>query len=261
MNPDDIGKTADAVKATAQALTIPDEVKTEALKPMAKSFGQVSKALVDLVFSPLIQRGIIKRAKLDSLAAQAVQFFEDHPNASYDQAKSMLLIKEFEDSRYSIDDDYMRTRFAKLLSNTADKNTNSQITPMFSTVLSNLTPESAQSLKFLSKQVYTPAIWLKAVNEVGGAIEDSQIMYGLGGSDQYLSDGILDELSALGLISLSKHSPLVDASNKNVDPYAGLYDALNFSVKSTEANGINIQEFKGAINLTIFGKNFVKAVM
>ena len=127
MNPDDIGKTADAVKAAADVVSIPEEVKVEMLTPPATSLGQVFRAIIDLTLGDFISKGIIKRARIDELSNQAVLFFNDHPNATYDEAKTMLLAKEIDDSKFSIDDEYMRTRFAKLIANTADSNTGADV--------------------------------------------------------------------------------------------------------------------------------------
>ena len=54
MNPDDIGKTADAVKAAADAFSIPEEVKAEMLTPPATSLGQVFGAIIDLTLGGFI---------------------------------------------------------------------------------------------------------------------------------------------------------------------------------------------------------------
>lgn len=260
MDPENIGKVADAVKATADAVSVPDEVKVEVLKPGATSMGEVFQSLIDLTLGTLIERGIIKRAKINSLQQQAVKFYQANPDASYDDAKAMLLVKEVEDSKFSIENDEMRTRFAKLIANTANKKTNQAITPLFSTVLSNLSPESASALEFLAKQVYTPAIWLKVHNQQGGTIEDSQIAYGTNVPNFYLSNGVLDQLSSLGLILLQNGVTVSSVDNKDKDYYVGLTNFIDIMYAAQRTDKFTIGKSNGVVSLTHFGKEFVKAV-
>ncbi|MBJ7658732.1 Abi-alpha family protein [Weissella confusa] len=256
MNPDDIVKTADAVKAVADAFSIPEEVKAEMLTPPATSLGQVFGAIIDLVFGNVISKGIIKRAKIDELNRQAVSFFNDHPNATYDEAKTMLLAKEIDDSKFSIDDEYMRTRFAKLIANTADSNTNSLITPYYSNVLANLSSDAAKLFEDMSTRVYTIISIYSLKSSSGGdsSINNTVVetSYGV-----IINTDLLNQLQALGLIAIDKNWHLKDTTDASNNIYGHIQSTMK--CYGIDPDSPNVSVDFGSAWLTDFGRSFYKA--
>ncbi len=254
MDPETVGKTADALKATANAVSVPDEVKVEVLKPGATSLGQVFQSIIDLTLGGFISRGIIKRAKINSLSNQAVNFFNQNPNATYDDAKTMLLVKELEDSKFSIEDDDMRTKFAKLIAASADKNRNKGISPNYSNVLANLTPESANLLVRMSDKEFVPVGFFKIINQdTGHTFKNVAHILEFDHKLLMPERGILDELKGLGLLDFSEDVQVV-----NQELYQQI-DLLEVEQVQSLDYGVTTYEH-GSAWLTLFGKAFTDIV-
>lgn len=256
MNPDDIGKTADAVKAAADVVSIPEEVKVEMLTPPATSLGQVFRAIIDLTLGDFISKGIIKRARIDELSNQAVLFFNDHPNATYDEAKTMLLAKEIDDSKFSIDDEYMRTRFAKLIANTADSNTNSRITPYYSNVLANLSSDAAKLFEDMSTRVYTIISIYSLKSSFGGdsSVNNTVVETSY---EVMINTDLLNQPQALGLIAIDKNWHLKDTADASNNMYGHIQSSMKHY--GIDPDSPNVNADFGSAWLTDFGKYFYNA--
>ena len=255
MNPDDIGKTADAVKAVADAFSIPEEVKAEMLTPPATSLGQAFGAIIDLTLGDFISKGIIKRAKINELNRQAVSFFNDHPNATYDEAKTMLLAKEIDDSKFSIDDEYMRTRFAKLIANTADSNTNSLITPYYSNVLANLSSDAAKLFEDMSTRVYTIISIYSLKSSGGDSIINNTVVET--SYEVMIHTDLLNQLQALGLIEIDRNWHLKDTADESNNLYGHIQSSMKYY--GIDPDSPNVDADFGSAWLTDFGKSFYNA--
>lgn len=255
MDPETFGKAADALKVTAEAVSVPDEVKSELLKPGATSLGQVFQSIIDFTLGGFISRGIIKRAKINSLSSQAVEFFNHNPNATYDDAKTMLLVKELEDSKFSIEDDDMRTRFAKLIAASADSTRNNTISPNYSSVLASLNSDTASLLDTLSLSVYSAVGFIEVVDpKTGGSY--MPLDYYLQFNDALIDfpNGALDELESLGLIELRNDLSIA------ADLYSKINNLSNKLNESNTDNNIKYEVKYGVAYLTEFGKSFIKIV-
>lgn len=255
MDPDTIGKSADAAKAIAEALSVPNEVKTEVLKPGATSLGQAFQSIIVLTLGGFISRGIIKQAKITSLSQQAVEFFNQNPDASYDDAKTMLLVKEVEDSKFSIDEDDMRTRFAKLIATTADAKRNTNVSPNYSTVLASLDSQTASLLETLSTVVYSAVGFLEEVDpETGGSYKPINYYVQLNDTLIDFPRGALDELKSLGLIELKNDISL------SKELYSLIDIIVNQTNERIDNDNVKYEVKYGVAYLTEFGKSFIDIV-
>ncbi|RRG18224.1 DUF4393 domain-containing protein [Weissella viridescens] len=195
------GKIADAVK-------VPDEVKNQALLPAATSIGgrlgrffkrnQVNQRAAE----------IVEEQFLEQLSKEASLYFNNHPNATIDEAKERLIYKQIDDSTYSIDNEEMRTLFAKLIANTADTNTNAAITPYYSQVLSNLSPKTAKLLLDLSENTATPIMEIVYSDHTSTMVqlrqEKESIQSTDGAINQFISQGLVE----IGDFQNDNHSDL-----------------------------------------------------
>lgn len=240
MDPDSITELAKASGKIADAVNVPDEVKTQVLLPVATSIGgrlgrffkrnQVNKRAEE----------IVEERFLEQLSTEASLYFNTHPNATLDEAKERLIYKQIDDSTYSIDNEDMRTLFAKLIANTADKNTNEAITPYYSQVLSNLSPTTAKLLLDMSKNSFTPMLETADPREIFIQLRNDLI------SIQNTHSAI-NQFASLGLIEMDTLH-VTDKAN-----FLKLYITAKYQ--------LNTEQYRvGEIIFTEFGTSFIKSV-
>lgn len=240
MDDESIKAVANATNRIAEAVSIPEEVKTELLIPSAGVIGQRLRRLFNRNQFTKRAEEIIEEKYLIDLADRTEKYFRNHENPTLDEAKDYLLRKQIDDSRFSIDNDQMRELFAKLISKTADKNTNENITPYFSNVLSNLSPESAKLLLCISKNSYTPIIEIADPRKILVQINKRQ-------ESIQETKSAINQLESLGLLELDTLH--LTEQNDQLNQYAS--NILN----------LNSEQYRiGQITLTEFGIAFVKSV-
>ncbi|TGE72439.1 Abi-alpha family protein [Weissella confusa] len=253
MDPDTIGKLADATKAGADALSLPDEVKTAALKKPAQTIGDIVTRFFNRNQLAKREQEIVEDGYLSALAAQTQIYFDENPHATLDESKAFLIGKQIQDSRFSIDNQTMRQRFAKLISATADATRNSSISPNYSSVLANLTPESADLLIRMSNKEFVPVGFFKIVEqETGNTIKNITQVLEIDHQLLMPAQGTLDELRGLGLLDFSEEA----TTNKE------LYQQIDLlELEQTQNNNLGKTTYHHGITwLTIFGKSFIDVV-
>lgn len=125
---------------------LPNSTKKALFDPIADPLGRAIGAALCLCFQKPIKYQIIKKAEFDDLAIRATRYFSEVPPERRTDKKMGLLIKAIESSQYSLSESAMRELFAKLISRTIDKEFVDDITPYFSTILSNIGTNDARFL-------------------------------------------------------------------------------------------------------------------
>ncbi|WP_419154255.1 Abi-alpha family protein [Weissella viridescens] len=240
MDSDPITEVAKASGKIADAVKVPDEVKNEVLLPAATSIGGRLGRFFKR--NQVNQRAseIVEEQFLEQLSKEASLYFNNHPSATLDEAKERLIYKQIDDSTYSIDNDDMRTLFAKLIAHTADKNTNTDISPHYSQVLSNLSPSTAQLLLSMSKNSYTPMLETADPREIFIQLDRLP-------SSIQNTNGAIDQLASLGLIELD---------TLHVTERATLLEAFIAKVNQLNQNQYRL----GEITFTEFGNSFINSI-
>ncbi|WP_146038323.1 Abi-alpha family protein, partial [Fructilactobacillus sanfranciscensis] len=130
---------------------------TESLKklfgPSCNAVGQATGAIFKFTFSPLIKYNITKQKEFDDLTNGVAEKAGKIPENHLDDSKMNQVLKIIESSQYSISDKNIRDMYKNLISNSLDDRKNRHINNYFSTIISNLSPESAIFLNKLYKNI------------------------------------------------------------------------------------------------------------
>lgn len=258
---------------------LPKKFLEKLLNPSADVVGQGLAGIFYFVFQHPMKFGIIKRKELSDLASKTYEEISNIPYEHRDNDKLGLTLKSLEDSRYSLDDNDMRSWFSRLISSSVDDRKNSSLSPYYSTILSNLNGDSARFLLNFKKLYYINQFAPCPVAKVIGGGKSrgyhdvlnnlvywdylstnfSSLTYDVFSSNvDSIDDSILNVLSSFNIINIT------------YDSYPGndmATDTFNFfehykpftDLKNNSSNEIKIQ--KGLLSLTEFGKSFVDVAM
>lgn len=139
--------------------SLPEQARESLINPPAKAIGDGLGGIFTWIFHKPIEYSAIERAKVESLKHMTAEKMSKIPQDKMTLDKKGLMIKALEDSRYSLDNKLMREYFSTLLSKTANKDTANEISPYFSTLLSNLSPDDARFLKLFKKHYEKEPGW------------------------------------------------------------------------------------------------------
>lgn len=121
---------------------------------LKKPFTAVGRAITDVVegiahllLDPVRKFNIQREANLEKFKQEVEDSIKNIPEENIDNSKMGVVLKTIEDSRYQLNDDEIRKLFVKLISASLDDRVNSDITPLFSSIISNMTPKVATLLK------------------------------------------------------------------------------------------------------------------
>ena len=148
-------------------LPISSETGDALAKPIAESVGNAGKDILEAVFHVAldgIRRFNMQRQfKLDKFQKELEEGTSSIPLENRDDSKLGLVLKAVEDSKYQLDEDDIRELFTKLITSTLDNRKNDKVLPIFSTIISNMTPSEANLLKslYLYTLSLTPYVELK----------------------------------------------------------------------------------------------------
>ncbi|MEW2975515.1 Abi-alpha family protein [Weissella confusa] len=254
MDQDTIGKVADAAKSVTDAVSIPPEVKTTLLTPIAEKIGQVFQARSTVKHFEIENQAIVMHGYQEKLKERVQELLSAQPNLTFTEVNEFLLRKQINDSQYSINDEYMRERFAKLISSTVSDNNNS-ITPFYSDVLSNLNTETATLLISFTHMDMNPVAYFgPSRTAFVGYFEPTTVQ------DQFIpnaiiSQGEINQLVSLGLVEMQNDYRIRFSNQPDVD----LYAKIKWLAQIHGFSENDIVSY-AAVGLTEFGKNFIKVV-
>ena len=126
--------------------SLPQQAQQNLVNPPTKAIGDGLGGIFMWVFHKPIEYLAVEQAKVESLKHMTAEKLSKIPKDKMSLDKRGLMIKELEDSKYSLDSDLMREYFSTLIAKTANTDTSNNILPYFSTLLSNLSPKEAKFL-------------------------------------------------------------------------------------------------------------------
>ena len=247
---DAIGKVSDLINPT-------DEVKKAGFVPIAKRIAQTFLNKQNLKNRELDDKNIILKEWQKQLAKRTEIFLSENPEASYNEANEYLLKKQIADSTFSLNNNYMRERFAKLIATTA-MDFDNEVTPLFSNVLSNLDHTTAKLFFDFKNNPYglSPMIYFgnkyTAIYSYHKHIANSTGSYE---SITKIAESEIAQLISLGLIAVIEDYKLFIPSKPDNDLYATIR-------RTAQSIGMNEGDIKShaAIRITDFGEKFFKVV-
>lgn len=137
------------IKALADA--VPQSTKEKLFNPTADAIGQGVGGIFTWIFRKPIEFGIIKKAEFADLANKTAEKLKTIPEENRDDDKFGLTIKTLEQSKYSINDEMLRSWFSTLVANSVDNRVNGQLSPYFPTILGNLSHNDAVFLSHFNR--------------------------------------------------------------------------------------------------------------
>lgn len=260
MDPDNLLNTtksvADATGKIADAVKVPDEVKKAGLLPLLDRMAKTFQNKRNLRNVELDNENIILQEYQRKLLERTQSFLEEIPNATFNEANEYLLRKQIDDSQFSINNEYMRDRFAKLIATTATTKTD-YISPNYSNVLSNLDSNTATLLVNLSRSHLNP---LSYFGNPRTAIFSFLLPHPFKANSLIMSKGLksngaIDELASLGLILIRDNFMISTPDYPTKNLYTNI-DSFAFDLGFTTED----RSSHAAIELTSFGRKFIEVV-
>lgn len=253
-------------------LPLIDDIQKELIQPPANSLGRAGKDILDGVFNlalgPVRKYNIVKDKELEDFANKINNKTEEIAPENRDSSKIGLVLKSIEDSKYQLNEETMRELFSTLISNSLDKSKNSNLTPKYSEILSNMSVSEALLLHrmYNSYHQLVPSIdiHLKTSGSVGSQkITNTFLLF----DDSYTNTYTLP-LSLLESSNLIKFNKDTWLTHEYFQQRYDTFEQSHFK-KLKEANFFGeidptLHTFelnKSYYSFTVFGLSFCKLVM
>lgn len=264
---------------------LPSTTKELLLNDTADAIGRSVGGLFYLIGSPLIKIGIIKKQEFYDLTNKAAQKIDKIPVDRRDVNKLGLMLKAIENAKYSLDSEILRDYFSELIASSIDKNNGFYISPMFSTILANMSRKDAEFIaKFKDNNAHPKYSGLAVLNlktsysseysldhsdidpNTFDYLEEHTVIVKNGNSTSYANyDQQINFFQANGIleISFNEYPTEFDAQFDKYSQFKKLeYNIKMLKAKARiEASYDQIELEKGAIKLTALGKSFVRCVV
>lgn len=249
---------------------LPDDTTEKLLNPGANSLGSAIGTVFDagfhFILDPLRKYNITKDAELAEFSREISKNINKIPVENRDGSKMKLVLKAIDDSKYRLDNDFMRKAFARLLTKGLDNRHNDEFYPVYSDILSNMSVDEAVLIKRindnLGSQILTVVCQAKDKN--------SAEKYDLS-KNVFLFDNSLQSVDLDIPIKLLENSGLIEWS-KNIwlsnKHYIKQYENFESKVKNEGTFDQELQNDnrtlvfeRGFISLTEFGKSFTNLII
>ncbi|EGP5556656.1 DUF4393 domain-containing protein [Enterococcus faecium] len=249
---------------------IPKELIVNTLGPATKSIGEGLGGIVNYVMGPLRRLNVTSEKSYQDFVNKINTKTESIPDENRDTSKFGLALKTMEDSRYQIEEEDMREYFANLLAGLIDNRKNSNASPRFSTILSELTTTDAYLLSKIYLNPVLPTVSLRVEKRDGNGITlvNDLILFDPLNPDS--ANPTIETLQSYGLIEIRPQIGLT--SEKNIDIYnqferSQFYKSITESIeerykqdplfKDTE---FDIRCIRGSIKITALGQQFCSMI-
>lgn len=245
---------------------LPKSTQELLLNPTAKNIGEAIGGVAELLLSPVNVFTTWTNTHIRKYKQSIIDNINKIPEGDRDLSKFNLAMKAINDSKFQITDDNLREMFAKLIATSIDKRNNQGLSPRFSNVLSQFSPEDARFLKQIStsKSNFIPTVifFNQKKNGTGHKEGYHYIAPNYSTACWFQNELSLDNLVSLGIINQSDEQHLT-----NSIIYKSFYDSAE---KSTEfliwSNSIKLSIStptikKGVIEFTTFGKKLTQIVI
>ncbi|EHN59349.1 DUF4393 domain-containing protein [Oenococcus kitaharae] len=126
---------------------LPEKSMDALLYPTCKDLGILAGGLVTAITKPLLKWSLCQQQDIDDYQNKIQKNLNTIPEDQLATDKFGMAIKALNDSRFQLGDEGLREMFAKLIATTFDKRKNENLVPLFSSLLSNMSPKEAGFLK------------------------------------------------------------------------------------------------------------------
>ena len=248
---------------------LPQNTKKLLLNPTAKNIGDTLGEVSELILSPVSIPTTWANAHIRKFKQSIIDNVNKIPEENRDSSKINLAMKTIEDSKYQISDDNLREMFAKLIAASIDKRNNQELSPRFSNVLSQFSPEDAEFLMQISaNNLYfnaIPTVIFFAQTDNGSGLKNGDHFIAPGKStvSWFQNELSLNNLVSLGIINQTDEKYLThdtitsfyDSAEKSIDflTWSNLLQASNLNLKPSIK--------KGVIEFTTFGEKLSQIVI
>lgn len=246
---------------------LPKSTQELLLNPTAKNIGEAIGNVAELILSPVNVFTTWTNTHIRKYKQSIIDNINKIPEGDRDLSKFNLAMKAIDDSKFQITDDNLREMFAKLIAASIDKRNNQGLSPRFSNVLSQFSPEDARFLMQIStnKSYFIPTVIFFNQKKNGTGHKEG---YHFIAPNYSTASWFQDELSlnnqvSLGIINQNDEQYLVsDISKSFYDSSEKSNEFLSWS-NSVRSSFINITPTiaKGYIEFTTFGKKLIQIVI
>lgn len=249
---------------------IPKELIVNTLGPATKSIGEGLEGIVNYVMGPLRRLNVTSEKSYQDFVNKLNTKTESIPDENRDTSKFGLALKTMEDSRYQIEEEDMREYFANLLAGLIDNRKNSNASPRFSTILSELTTADADLLSKISLKSVQPTASLRIQKRNGNGITFVNDLILFDPLEPDSANPIIETLQSYGLIEIRPQVGLTD--EKNIEIYnqfesSHFYKSMTESIKEYykadpffKDSEFDIKCIRGSIKITTLGQQFCSMV-
>lgn len=264
---DDITKAIETAKELINV--IPEEARKELLNPIAKSAGRGGSSILNIITYPFNSLNLSLENRLTEKAIMLERKTEEkikeiQAKGSYTDVNAGMAIKAIENSRYSLDSEILREYFSELIANSFDADKSDELSPVFATILSNLSETDALFLRQLKNSSDPSSIAITSLAFVDDPGNDYIIIKDLLLWDiNHIKESgpTLNILESFGLITITRDRrfttgkyPEIYKSVENTTWFTSAKDQLNTKFKSVKHND-------GYIEVTPLGRSFIDMVV
>ena len=248
---------------------LPQSTKEKLLNPTAKNIGDTLGDISETILSPINIGTTWANAHIRKFKQSIIDNVKKIPEENRDSSKINLAMKTIDDSKYQISDDNLREMFAKLIAASIDKRNNHGLSPRFSNVLSQFSPEDAKFLMQISTNNSDfdsiPTVIFFAQKDDGSGLKNGDHFIA---PDKSTISWFKNELSLNNLVSLGIINQ-TDEQYLSHDTITSFYDSAEKSIdflawsNLLQASNPNLKPSikKGFIEFTTFGEKLSQIVI
>ena len=248
---------------------LPQSTKEKLLNPTAKNIGDTLGEVSKLILAPVSIVTVWANAHVKKFKQSIIDNVNKIPEENRDSSKINLAMKTIEDSKYQISDDNLREMFAKLIAASIDKRNTQELSPRFSNVLSQFSPEDAEFLMQISannlnfNSIPTVIFFVQTDNGTGHTSGDHFIAPDRSTASWFQNELSLNNLVSLGIINQNDEQYLAhDTSTSFYDSAEKSPEFLSWSNSPEFSNTSSKPTIKdGLIEFTTFGKKLSQIVI
>lgn len=248
---------------------LPQSTQEQLLNPTAKNIGDTLGGVSKLLLWPINLGTKWANAHIEKFEQSIIDNVNRIPVENRDLSKTNLAMKTIEDSKYQISDDNLREMFAKLVAASIDKRNNQGLSPRFSNVLSQFSPEDAEFLmKISANNLYFDSIptvifFVQLDNGSGFKKGEHFIAPDRSTASWFQNELSLNNLVSLGIINQSDDDYLTHDTGKSFyDSAEKSPEFLSWSDQDAfSAIGFKPTIEKGLIEFTTFGDKLTQIVI
>lgn len=247
----------------------------EAATPVVRSAGKTIASIWDIVFGGIDiyseKQRYLRKLNLEKFKESLTKKVEDIPIEDIQEPSLSIIGPTLEKSKYYFEEENLRELFANLVASSINKTKTELVHPAYPDIIQNLSSNDAEFLKEISDLEVIPFCTIRfqkrtkdnqttffSYFEEGLTLSRYILNYTYPENPLYDFNPTIDNLSRLKLIEITDEY-LVDESNYspflNNSIYKQFQSELSHNSQILERE---VTMIKGAIEITNFGKNFIK---